>query len=124
MRVRFHTKQDESFEATVRDLSDAGTHVLLDDVLRIESPNVPGLQPMRVARGDLVGTGDLSQVVGKRIRLAANPDGFVEGILDSLPTTQYLELSMVEYYRPCDKHSVPINELDFVEVVDRRAILW
>ena len=125
MRVQFTTKQEESFEATVSDLSDAGMHILLDDVLRIEDSNLPGGKIVRVARRDLVDTGDLSQYVGKRIRLRMKPVGFVEGILHGAPkTTEHLELTMVTYYHPCESHSVLIDELTFVEVMDRREILF
>lgn len=125
MRVEFTTKRDESFEATVSDLSDVGMHILLDDVLRIEYPNVPHEKIIRVARRDLVDTGDLSQYVGKRIRLKMKPVGFVEGILHGTPkTTKHLELTMVTYYHPCERHSVLIDELTFVEVADRRGILF
>jgi hypothetical protein len=125
MRVEFTTKQDESFEATVRDLSDSGTHILLDDVLRIEHSKVPGEKIVLIARRDLVDTGDLSQYKGKRMRLRMKPVGFVQGILHGTPkTTEHLELTMVTYYHPCEINTILIDDLTFVEVMDRSEILF
>jgi len=123
MRVVLTTKQGEEFEATVRDLSDTGTHVLLDDVLHIKYSDEPFDKIVRIARADLIDAGDLSQYVGTRTRLRMKQDGFVEGIIHSASkTVEHLELTGVHYYHPCERHSIRIDELTFVEVMDRRGI--
>jgi hypothetical protein len=135
MRVLFTTRQEKEFEATVRDLSDTGRHILLDDVLRVEYSKVPGDGIVRVASTDSLSRDDLSQHVGKRIRVRMKPAGFAEGILHgtSKPkgtakgtpeATEDLELTMVIYYHPCEDRSARIDELTFVEVTDRREILF
>jgi hypothetical protein len=126
MRVLFTTRLDGEFEATVRDLSDMGTHVLLDDVLSVEYSKEPYGKSVRVACRDIGKPGDLSKYVDKRIRLRMEPDGFVEGVLQRIPkTAKQVELAkMVTYYHPCDRHSLLISDLTFVEVTDRKEILF
>lgn len=120
MRIRFTTKQDESYEATVCDLSDTGIHILLADVLRIEYPKVPGEKIIQIAYKDLENSADLSQYVGKRIRLKMKSPGFVEGNLHAIPKER-IEMTMVMYYKPSELHSILIEKLDFIEVIDRKA---
>jgi hypothetical protein len=123
IRIELTTTDGQEFEATVRDLSDTGTHILLGDVLRLEHSTIPSDRLLRVAVGDLAETGDLSQYAGKPVRLQLKTAGFVVGHLRSAPAAGHdVELALATFYRPCATRSVPIADVSFVEVVDRGGI--
>jgi hypothetical protein len=120
MRVEIMTKKNESFEVTVRDLSDTGTHILLDEVFRMEETFAPHEKVFRVARKDLEKTGDLLKYLNQRIRLRLKAGGYVAGRLHSNPGKIWpIELTVPTYYWPCQMKAMRIDEIDIIKVVDR-----
>jgi hypothetical protein len=120
MRVEIMTKKNESYEVTVRDLSDTGTHILLDEVFRMEETFAPHEKVFRIARRNLEKTGDLSKYVNQRIRLRLKAGGYVEGRLHSDPGEIWpIKLTVPTYYRPCQVKAMRIDEIDIIKVVNR-----
>jgi hypothetical protein len=118
-RVVLSMTDGEELEATVRDLNDTATAVLLDDVLRLEHSRRPHDEVITVSPSDLVDLRDLGYRVGRRVRLRMRSGGSVEGALVEEHSPGHLVcLTMVVNYRPSAVRSVPVADVSMVEMVE------